>query len=170
MPIEVVILGCNHKVQIDDGDPRLQDARSTFQSLIEHLIQKRGIQLIGEEVQENRTSIAYGIADRRQLRLCPIDVAEDLRGRLHTLDVGIMGVYGWAWNLMRKWYMMQEFIDHLGVADSALLICDRSHLPPMAHELGKRRFRVIPICFRLEGPDEEYDCCTYAQQFTPPQT
>jgi hypothetical protein len=70
-----------------------------------------------------------------------------------------MGKEYWnAWNKFREWYMIREFRNQICAAESAMLICGRSHLQPMARELSSEWLHVTPIFFPLTSPDEEHDC------------
>lgn len=148
----IVILGCEHRVQLVDNE-----SGPEFRALIERLIAEHAIRFIGEEAEQGRCSIAQQIAASRGLRYLNIDIPHRVQNQIHLRSsmlfnkhkrlvevVAHSDRYVIAWNLVREHHMFKAFEEALLAAEPSLLICGKSHVEGFAQLFGEK-YRVVAI-------------------------
>ena len=148
----IVVLGCEHRVQLVDNE-----SDSGFRRQVEHIAVEHAIRFIGEEAEQGRCSIAQQIAARRGLRYLNIDIPHRVQNEIRLRSSMIFNKhkrlvevvahsdrYVIAWNLVREHHMFKTFEEALLAGEPSLLICGRSHVAGLTELFGEK-YQVVPI-------------------------
>jgi hypothetical protein len=170
----IFLVGVCHDFQYQDVSDEFRHDQARLSDLLEKLIVKYKVRLIGEEqeyvrkTEKPRKTIATSTAERHDLLIHNLDVREEDFKDKYVPFSRDKGTYYFAWNLVREWHMYEMFCSEMKGERSALLICGLSHLPPLQHLLRNRYggtgWTIIPICLQpSEQAKQCRDCCWFAR-------
>jgi len=148
----IVILGCEHRVQLVDNE-----SDPVFRRQVEQVAAEHAIRFIGEEAEQGRCSIAQQIAAQRGLRYLNIDIPHVVQNRIHLRSSMIFNRakrlvevvehsdrYVIAWNLVREHHMFKTFEEALLAGEPSMLICGRSHVKGFAELFGEK-YKLVSV-------------------------
>lgn len=167
----ICLVGLNHGFQFQDPSEEAKQDQARLAELVENLIVKYEVKLIGEEqgYVNDRETVAAATARKHVLQVHNLDVFAQEFEETWVPCSPEHGTYYFAWNLVREWHMYAKFCSKMEGARSALLICGLSHLPPLFRLLrdryGRDGWAIVPICLQpSEKAKQCRDCCWFAQR------
>lgn len=150
----IIILGCEHRVQLAETE-----SSPAFRQLVESIVEQHGVQLVGEEAEQGKRSIAQEIAETRNVTYLNVDIRDAVQCQIRrpphmkfnrkTRLVEVVvdsDKYALAWNLVREHHMYKTFVDALPGSEPALLICGRSHVSGFVELLGDK-YKITTMSF-----------------------
>ena len=143
MRATIVLVGCKHSLQ-PTASPGIGEAeiergqKHHFSRMLEGLIGRHSIHLIGEETRASEETIAQRLADTHGCEYVNINAvkqdrrelgipADYLKPNAHYPSRQIA-----CWQARREQFMYEKLSRHRGRTRNALVICGWSHLDPLA--------------------------------------
>ena len=139
----IVLVGCEHSLQptasLGIGEAEIERGQKHhFSRMLEGLIGRHSIHLIGEETRASEETIAQRLADTHGCEYVNINAvkqdrrelgipADYLKPNAHYPSRQIA-----CWQARREQFMYEKLSRHRGRTRNALVICGWSHLDPLA--------------------------------------
>ena len=139
----IVLVGCEHSLQptasLGIGEAEIERGQKHhFSRMLEGLIGRHSIHLIGEETRASEETIAQRLADTHGCEYVNINAvkqdrrelgipADYLKPNAHYPSRQIA-----CWQARREHFMYEKLRQHRGRSRNALVICGWSHLDPLA--------------------------------------
>ena len=143
LPATIVLVGCEHSLQptasLGIGEAEIERGQKHhFSRMLEGLIGRHSIHLIGEETRASEETIAQRLADIHGCEYVNINAvkqdrrelgipADYLKPNAHYPSRQIA-----CWQARREQFMYEKLSRHRGRSRNALVICGWSHLDPLA--------------------------------------
>ena len=148
----IVLVGCEHSLQptasLGIGEAEIERGQKHhFSRMLEGLIDRHAIDLIGEETRAGEETIAQKLADAHGCEYVNIDAVKQERRKLGIPtdylqpDAQYPSGQVARWQVRREQFMYEKLSRRRGPSRNALVICGWSHLDRLAG------------LFREEGPD-----------------
>ena len=149
--MRIHILGINHQVQPADirswsSNGSLQkfeqEQKDRYAELVEKLIAKTGAQIVAEETQHGLDTVTKRVCDRVKCRPANIEMPPDERATRgipagYNENPDTPSLDRERWNREREEYMAAKAMTEAGEAESAIVICGRMHVQPLAEKFSK---------------------------------
>jgi hypothetical protein len=149
--VRIHILGINHQVQPADirswgsnGEPQRfeQDQKERYAALVEQVVRENNVEIVAEETQHGLDTVTRRACERANCRCANIEMPPDVR-TARGIPPGYNENENTApadcvrWNRDREDYMATQAITEAGDAQSAMVICGRMHVRPLAERFSE---------------------------------
>ena len=151
--MKILILGINHQIQAADilgfsSDGEMEklerQQKEQFTLLLQQMITKNGVQIVGEETKHGVESIAKRVCDSEERRHTNIEMTPDERKEreippLYNENPETLPADRERWNREREEFMIKRTIADAAGMENVMVICGRMHMQPLAtrfSELG----------------------------------
>jgi hypothetical protein len=158
---KIVIVGCNHGIQLGDADAGFGDSeqvteqKKQFANLIESLIKEKEIEFVGEEWGLANATSAHKLADENKKLWANINTTLEELDEMKIPRDYIHGAYlpeqKQQWTRQREAVMLKKLMGSKGDTTKYLVVCGFEHMEPLAGILSKECNNIELVDYRQRG-------------------